>query len=501
MKFIYIVLALFVLSSCDSQLEIDAPSELTYNGFWESENGARAAHSGLYGTFRGAANTFWVLGAIRSDVWGGQTFESPFYQDLIESNITVSTAPFGGWGGFYSRIHKLNDFIQNVPNIEFNNPEDKEHMLGQAYGLRAYYYYTLLKTWGPVPISEEILSTTSPDGLSKGRSSEEEVMQFIKADIQRSLDAFGDDASFWNGNKNYWSKAATLTLKGDAYIWSGNLLGGGNTDFTEAKNALEQVGQIANVGLVESYTDLWGADNENNSEFIFAIQYAEDEAGNFYNAFTGRSTEIWPQFDEDGNSMEGFIIAGSNRYGPSEKTLLLSDDNLDARKDQTFIRLYSDSNNGAGYPNYNANKYFGSVLNKFLGRVDGSVRIFDSDIPVYRYADVVLLMAEAKNYLGEDPSSEINLIRERAYGDDYDPAIHAYSNGSKAENTEAILNERYVEFIAEGKRWWDLRRAGDQYVIDNVEFLDEGDEYKLKLPITLDMIGRNPLLEQTEGYE
>ena len=501
MKYIYIVLALLVLSSCDSQLEIEAPSQLTYNGFWESENGARAAHSGLYGTFRGAANTFWVLGAIRSDVWGGQTFESPFYQDLIESNITVSTAPFGGWAGFYSRIHRLNDFIQNIPDIEFNNPQDKEHMLGQAYGLRAYYYYTLLKTWGPVPISEEILSSTDPEGLSKARSSEEEVMQFIKADLERSLDAFGDDASFWNGNKNYWSKAATLTLKGDAYIWSGNLLGGGNADFTEAKNALEQVMQIANVGLVDDYASLWGAENENNSEFIFAIQYAEDEAGNFYNSFTGRSTEIWPQFDEDGNSMEGFVIAGANRYGPSEKTLLLSDDNLDARKDETFIRLYSDSNNGAGYPTYNADKYFGSVLNKFLGRIDGSVRIFDSDIPVYRYADVVLLMAEAKNYLGEDPSPEINTIRERAYGDDYNPAIHAYSNGSMAENTEAILDERYVEFIAEGKRWWDLRRAGDQYVIDNVEFLDEGEEYKLKLPITLDMIGRNPLLEQTEGYE
>jgi integrase len=187
MKYVYILLALLVLNSCESQLEIDAPSELTFNGFWEGENGARAAHSGLYGTFRGAADTFWVLGAIRSDVWGGQTFESPFYQDLIESNITVSTAPFGGWAGFYSRIHKINDFLKNVPEIEFQTPEDKEHMLGQAYGLRAYYYYTLLKTWGAVPISTEILSTTSPEGLSRARAPKEEVMQLIKDDIERDL--------------------------------------------------------------------------------------------------------------------------------------------------------------------------------------------------------------------------------------------------------------------------------------------------------------------------
>jgi hypothetical protein len=501
MKYVYILLALLVLNSCESQLEIEAPSELTFNGFWEGENGARAAHSGLYGTFRGAADTFWVLGAIRSDVWGGQTFESPFYQDLIESNITVSTAPFGGWAGFYSRILKINDFLKNVPEIEFQTPEDKEHMLGQAYGLRAYYYYTLLKTWGAVPISTEILSTTSPEGLSRARAPKEEVMQLIKDDIERSLEAFGDDASFWNGNRNYWSKAASLTLKGDAYIWSGNLLGGGNADFTTAKNALQQVMEIGNISLVSDYEDLWGPENENNNEFIFAIQYAENESGNFYNSFTGRSTEIWPQFNEEGDSMEGFVVAGANRYGPSEKTLLISDDNFDDRKDETFIRLYSDSNNGEGYPNYNADKYFGSILNKFLGRIDGSVRIFDNDIPVYRYADVVLLMAEAKNYLGEDPSPEINQIRERAYGDDYDPAMHAYSGGSMEENTEAILDERYLEFIAEGKRWWDLRRAGDSYVIDNVAFLEPGEEYKLLLPITLDMIGRNPLLEQTPGYQ
>ena len=68
------------------------------------------------------------------------------------------------------------------------------------------------------------------------------------------------------------------------------------------------------------------------------------------------------------------------------------------------------------------------------------------------------------------------------------------------DNTNAILNERYKEFIGEGKRWWDLRRAGDSYVIDNVPFLTSGEEFQLLLPITQDMIGRNPLLKQTSGY-
>jgi hypothetical protein len=136
-----------------------------------------------------------------------------------------------------------------------------------------------------------------------------------------------------------------------------------------------------------------------------------------------------------------------------------------------------------------------------LGQVDGSERIFENDVPLYRYADVLLLLAEAKNLLGEDPSAEINQIRQRAYGENYEPGTHAYVNGSQTANANAILNERYKEFIGEGKRWWDLRRAGDSFVIDNVSFLNSGDEYKLILPITEDMIGRNPLLEQTPGWQ
>ncbi|MCG2461144.1 RagB/SusD family nutrient uptake outer membrane protein [Flavobacteriaceae bacterium F89] len=499
MKYLSFLLIMFAFLSCDKQLELHPPSELTAAGFWDSENGVRAAHTGLYATLRRSNVNLWLLGEIRSDMWGGQTFESPANEDLIKSNITISNAPFGGWAGIYSNLHGINDFLLNAPNTEFLNEADKKHMLGQAYGLRALYYYTLLKTWGDVPISTEPVADTDPAGLSRPRSSQTDVMALIKSDLQSSLDEFGSDDSYWEGKRVYWSKAATLALKGDVYIWSGNLLGGGNADYTEAKKALEQIASM-DVALDPDFGELFSTDNENNKEFIFAIQYTENEDTNFYNLLTGRTTEIQPQFDDKGNSMSNFITNGANRYGPSEKTLITTDDNLDSRKEATFIRLYTDDNGGNGYPNYDASKYFGSVINKFLGTVDGSIRISDNDVPVYRYADVLLLLAEAKNHLGEDPSGEINQVRARAYGSNYSVGTYGYVNGSEAANTNAILEERYKEFAAEGKRWWDLRRAGDSFVIDNVSFLNPGDEYKLLLPITLDMIGRNPLLVQTPGY-
>jgi hypothetical protein len=453
----------------------------------------------MYANLRSSAGTLWLLGEIRSDIWGGRTYESASNVGLIESNLSEATAPFGGWAGLYTRIHRINDFLANVPAIEFVNEDDKSHLMAQAYGLRAFYYYTLLKTWGEVPIIVEPLTTVDPATLNNPRAPQLEIMNLIKSDIEASLEAFGSDNSFWNGSKNFWSKAATLALKGDVYIWSGNLLGGGSTDFNTAKAALQEVATLG-ISLESSINNLWGVGNENNSEFIFSIQYKRDEASNFYNSLTGRSTEINPQFDDKGASMNDFIIAGANRYGQSEKTILLLDDNDDSRKDATFIRLYIDDNGGAGYPNYYEPAYFGSIFNKFLGQVSGSERIFENDVPVYRYADVVLLLAEAKNFLGEDPSGEINQIRARAYGDNYDEAVHAYSAGSQVDNANAILNERYKEFIGEGKRWWDLRRAGDSFVIDNIRFLNPGDEFKLLLPITTDMIGRNPALEQTPGY-
>lgn len=497
-KYIYILIAAMTLSACSDELELSSPSELTAQGFWSTEEGAKTAQTGLYANLRASASNLWLLGEMRSDIWGGRTFESPFDENLIESNITVSTAPFGGWGGLYTRIHRVNDFIVNLPDVPFTDESEKGHLMGQAYGLRALYYYTLLKTWGAVPIILEPLTEVDPVGLSKPRSPQADVMAQIKSDLAASLSSFGSDDSFWEGKKIFWSKAATLALKGDVYIWSGNLLGGGTADFNEAKTALQQIASFG-ISLEPSLSTLWGVDNEGNSEFIFAIDYKQDEASNFYNSLTGRSTEINPQFNDAGQAMTNFIVDGANRYGQSEKTILLLDDNKDSRKDATFIRLYRDSNFGSGYPTYNANKYFGSIFNKFFGRVDGSTRIFENNVPLYRYADVLLLLAEAKNFLGEDPSGEINQIRARALGTNYTIA-DAYVNSTPTANANAILNERYKEFIGEGKRWWDLRRAGNSYVFDNISFLNPGDEYKLLLPITQDMIGRNPLLDQTPGY-
>jgi len=468
---------------------------LTYNGFWDTEEAARAAHVGIYASFRNYTFTIWQMGEVRSDVWGGNTFaNSPNDVDLMANNISASLVYFSNWANFYGFLHYVNDFIKNAPEVQFKDQQELNHMLGQAYGLRAYVYYTMVKAWGDVPISTEPLLEVDLETLKKPRSPKTEVMAQIKSDIAKSLEYFGNDNSLWLGKLVYWSKAATLALKGDAYLWSGKVLGGGNADFAEARSALEQ---ITGFSLVD-FNSLWGQTNENNNEFIFTIDYQKDQASNFYgNLFTTRAVDLVSLYDEKGTPMSNFVVNGLSRYGASEKTLLLLDDTLDQRRN-TFIRVYDDNNIHipfqAGNPNYQ-----GAILNKFLGVIgDDGTRWSYNNVPVYRYADVLLLLAEAKNNMGEDPSFQINQVRARAYGDNF--SGHEYGNSSQAANAKAILDERYKEFVGEGKRWWDLVRAGDTFVFDEVASLDPTEAYKIYYSISESMLANDSELTQTAGY-
>lgn len=491
-KLIILLAGVIMLNACE--LDMQPESQLTYNGFWESEEAVKAAHTGIMAAYRGYAGTFWQMGELRSDIWGGNTIESPYGTDLIENNISSTIVHFSNWANFYGFIHYLNDFIKNAPEVAFTKPSELNHLLGQVHGIRAHVYYTMLRAWGDVPISTEPLLEVDLEKLKKPRSPKSEVMQLVKSDIAKSLEYFGDDNSLWLGRTVFWSKGATLALKGDVYLWSGKVLSGGNADFTEAIAAL---GSVTGFELV-SYDKLWGQGNENNKEFIFAFDYQKDQASNFYGNFTGRAVDIRPMFDDSGNAMTAYVINGASRYGPTDKTLLLIDDLNDARRN-TFLRLYSD---GVVHIPYVADEstYQGAVLSKFLGIVDvDNLRKDYNNVPLYRYADVLLMLAEAKNNLGQDPSAEINAVRQRAYGENYgDPYI--FANGTQAVNAKAILDERMKEFIGEGKRWWDLVRAGGTFVFDEIATLDPSEAYKIYYSISQSMLANDSELVQTEGY-
>lgn len=111
-----------------------------------------------------------------------------------------------------------------------------------------------------------------------------------------------------------------------------------------------------------------------------------------------------------------------------------------------------------------------------------------------------MLLAEAKVVLGENPATEINLVRARAFGSNYKLETVGFPNQAVDANPkDALLKERLYEFIFEGKRWYDLRRLGDKYVFDNTSVL-ETESYKLLWPIDRNSLTNNRSLEQNPGY-
>lgn len=376
------------------------------------------------------------------------------------------------------------------------------------YGLRAYVYYVLLKTWGGVPlVTKPVRTINNAAETYLPRTSEDSIMLQIKSDVAQSLALYNGNNAFPAGSRAYWNRVATLVLKGDVYLWSGTLMNGGANDLDTAKSALQEVESLQGptLGLAANYANIFNptmkSNLANNPEIIFAINYELSQAqqGTFSEFQVNGIQATTLSFAQAPTPLVSTVypyVNGSDRCGMNQAMLdKLTNGPTDQRISNTFKIMYS---NTAPYPAR------GIMLTKWIGSTSGTTQIYNNDFPIYRYADVLLLMAEAKAKLGQDPSPEINAIRQRAYGNTYT----VYVNNTPDSNMHAILEERLREFIGEGKRWWDLRRAGDKWVYYyvNPTYMSastaaSGNGPTPELPLSTSMLSTYPLLTQTPGYD
>lgn len=504
-SYITAVFLLLLSFSCTKKLDEVVPQDtISKDQALKDPNAARTLYHGSYGLFRSYAGTFFQLGEMRSDIWVDGLFTESVdggLQNQYRHNISSLNVPFSNWAGFYNLIYNFNNVIQIMPQTPLPQDE-KNRILAEMYGLRAYVYYTMLRTWGDVPLNTEtITSITNTAETYKRRTGADTILTQVKKDIDQSLQLFGSANTLSTSKRVYWSRVATLILKGDVFIWSGTHAGGGNADLTTAKNALQEVRNLqgASLDLQSNYSDIFDpAKKVNNKEIIFAINYEVQQAGNgVFGSFQVNSiqastlsfTQAPVSATNPAVSTVYPYVNGANRVGLNQTMINRLTDATDQRLGKTFRVMYSSATPFA---------VRGVLLTKFIGSTSGTTQIYNNDIPVYRYADVLLLLAEAKAKLGEDPSAEINAIRLRAYGAGYTP----YVNGSITANMNAILEEYLREFIGEGKRWWALRRAGDSYVYANLNpiYFSPTTTAKFLLPLSQSMLIADPLLKQTTGY-
>lgn len=515
---------LFVLGSCDN-LDL-APIDYAATGnYWQNEAQVTTFMNGLHTQLRGDYTSPAILGEFRGGTLrdGTSTMGTSLnYATIVTNALSATNTGITNWNGYYSRLLQVNHFIEQVEGgCEFLNESSRSGLLGQAYGLRAYYYFMLYRTFGGVPLETEVKvmdGNIDVTQLYQERGTAEATLQLIKDDIQRSESAFGSSTTL---DRTQWSRYATLMLKAQVYMWSAKVTTAdekephtatGATDLQTARTALQAIIDSGKFSLADNFGDLYDYKKKQNDEIILVMPFDRDETTNsgWGDYFIYASTLFAGSFyDIDGNVYDeeplGLSSSGLLRMEYKEDFVRAFSGN-DTRRAATFFEYYTTADP--------ATREMGVSMIKLLGHTDSGTRYYDSDIIMYRYADVILSMAEVENGLGNPCASYINQIRRRAYGANYDAAV-TYTEGSYAENEMAILRERDKEFVSEGTRWFDLIRMHDAqgkplafsaeanyagFGESAVPVLQSTEEYKLLWPVNVGVLNGDPLLKQTPGY-
>lgn len=492
-----------LLTACKKQLELAPISSISDVNYWSTPDQFDAFVSGIHTRFRSHVANIQALGEMRSDIFGTEpgnagTFTGEATQGIERmwlQTLNLDAPGVSNFGGFYSNIVQLNLLIDKLNTSNVVTAANKNYYLGIAYGMRAYYYFQLTRSWGDVVIQTEPVTTFDISNLSKAASPAAEVIELVKSDIDLSLNSFGPVYTFRN-TKSYWSKAATLMLKAELYLWTAHRTGGA-ADATTALNALAEIqSNVAGLALVPNYGNVFATTNRGNSEIIFAVRHLLNEGSLPFAGTFSPQTALLANFHDSLNARQ-FNVATDNWGGllraPVRTATFRKFDDKDGRKWFSIQPAYN-------RPSPGVYVIAGAFVKKFEGEQNAGARVYSNDYPIYRYADLLLLIAEAKVLLGQNPAAEINLVRARGYGANYVAATHGFPNqpgDSDAKN--ALLRERLYEFVFEGKRWYDLRRFGDSYVFANTAVLP-GEAYKLLWPIDRNSLTNNRALVQTPGY-
>lgn len=463
-KFITIILAgLMILPAgfgCKKFLDQEPISTVTPDSFWQDRKDAEVWMAGIYNSLQTTlATNFFDWGEVRSDnVKSAGTGNAQ--TKLTNNNLSANDADINGvtrWTSLYTTISLCNYGIKYFPGMIEKNLDagaaSYRDYLGQCYGLRALMYFYALRVWGRVPISTEPIESLSQE-VQFPRSDIAEVKKQILDDITESLKYIGGNTS----QKFYMQKAAVYALKTDLHLW-----------FKEYDLALAA---SQNVITLSGNTWVTNADNwkkiftdpTTSSETIFNLYWDNIERGGGVGVCQKMgSSSNTNQYAIHNNIFEELLNRGTDgRFRQSFDYI-------------TYPDLLTYSAAGAQFGKFvpwdltkvrSDNQPGGAFV--FQGNSDCSVKI-----PIYRFADIMLLRAEAMVHTGnlQGALDIVNKVRNRV-GYNVNAQLSDYDSApDKVKAIErTILKERQLELLGEGKRWFDLSRIGNTYDFTNTGY-------------------------------
>ncbi|MDX1760944.1 MAG: RagB/SusD family nutrient uptake outer membrane protein [Christiangramia sp.] len=386
------------------------------------------------------------------------------------------------WRGPWPGILMANIVLNTAPQLDIDEGI-KNRSMGEAHFLRAHYYFILARYFGDVPLVTEPQS--SDDDLFPPRDPVSEVYELIISDFEMASELLPEKSTYGPTELGRAAKGAALGMLAKVHLTLGNY-----QQLVDLTTQVEALGYSLN----EDYADNFNINNENGVESLFEIQYASDGGYSFWN---NENQASWtsPFMGPRGSNFVGGAF-GWNQ--PTQEFFSAYEEN-DLRKDATV--LYE------GGPDFDGKEYSSSFsltgynTRKFLVPLS-EVSTFDNsplNFPVLRYADVLLMKAEALNELGRTAEAEdyLNMVRDRAGLDDIQAGLN------QEDFREAVLHERRIELAFEGQRWFDLIRVENgQYGLDFLHSIGKNNaaQKHLLFPIPQIELDRNPNLTQNPGY-
>ena len=437
-----------------SYLDVDPISEVPASEMWQNQRDVNAGIAEIYASFRTALRSNWFSwGEMRSDNFVLYQELPSEYSKLLLNQMTTDL-PSTNWTSLYKVISNTNFAIQNIPDADITDQALKNDYLAQAYAMRALCYFYAVRVWGAVPVYLEPVDNLKKAEV-KGRTPMDEVLRNVIIPDLEMAESLINPA---NVERKRISRNAIYAILADAQMWLGewdaadatiDRFMAANGSPSAAITNSKVVFQKDIVALKNTFVEaLNNKDGDNNptvdeygdpNEFIFVIHQNIGEAGlNNYSL-------IW--------SILGCGMGQGSTVVLSPKLQQIYEDAAArAPVDKRFEQYLCPSKSSA--ESYQVHKYManGTRVN-YQDYINCQVAY-----PIYRYTDVLLMQAEVKANLDkwQDALNTVQFVLERAGVSSRLPSVSNFS--SRDELIDYILDQKQIEQVGEGKRWFDLVR-------------------------------------------
>ena len=454
-------LATLLMTSCgDSFFDLEPASSVTIDKVYKTASDYNVAVIGCYAKLQSQVNFYTECCEYRSDnlSLGAPTAGTQDRYDIDHFTEKPSNGILSSyWANFNNNVYRCNLLLDQIDGVNFAENLKKQYK-GEAMFIRALNYFNMYRIWGGVPATKHVVSAA--EALKVARYSDEHMFDLIAGDLKEIVDNNYLPETYSSADMGRATSGAAKALLGKVYLTFHK--------WTEAKDILSQL--IGKYQLVSPIAQVFDVDNKNNNEIIFAVHFNKE--------IEGEGHSYW------------YNLTNASDDTNQTSSLLNTFPTGDARKDLiTYVQVEKNVR----------------LMNKFYDTKSPTFKTVGNDQILLRYADVLLMYAEALNEIQYDASEGslalkyLNAVRQRAGISN----LTVKQLPTQEKFRKGILVERQREFPYEGQRWFDLVRMGFAKSVmaeNGVEIKD----YQLLFPIPqqeIEKVGDKSILWQNPGYD